>query len=241
MDSQILVSDGRIPKSPNTIRFVCISDSHSRFFNFPPGDVLLHAGDFTKKGTPDEVLQFANYLKTTNYQYKVIIAGNHDTPFDAKNFDEIIKKKRNPHRCDPYAVKRLLKDFIYLEDSFFNAFGYTIWGTPWTNQHYKGAFTIKDINKLGEKWAQIPLGVDIVLSHSPPNGILDRSKDNRCLGCPVLAETIKMIRPKVHVFGHIHEGHGVRTVDGITYINASVCNNRYQPIYTPIVFDLPII
>lgn len=241
MDSQILVSNGTIPKAPNTIRFVCISDSHSLFFNFPPGDVLLHAGDFTKKGTSDEVLQFANYLKTTNYQYKIIIAGNHDSPFDISNFDDIMKKRRNPYPCDPYAVKRLFKDFIYLEDSFVNVFGYTVWGTPWTHQHYKGAFTIKEKYILGQKFQQIPLGVDIVLSHSPPNGILDRSKDNRHLGSEVLAETIRMIKPKVHVFGHIHEGHGVQTIDGTTYINASVCNNRYQPIYTPIVFDLPMI
>ncbi|OMJ93267.1 hypothetical protein SteCoe_3849 [Stentor coeruleus] len=241
MENQILISNGNLPKPPNTIRFVCISDSHSLFFNFPPGDVLLHAGDFTKKGTSEEVFQFANYLKTTNYQYKVIISGNHDSPFDTNNFDEIMRKRKNPHPCNPYAVKSLFNDFTYLEDSFVNVFGYTIWGTPWTRQHYKGAFTIKDKYKLIQKWQKIPLGIDIVLSHSPPNGILDKTKDNQHLGCSGLAEIIKMIKPKVHVFGHIHEGHGVQIIDGTTYINASVCNNRYQAIYSPIVFDLPII
>jgi Icc-related predicted phosphoesterase len=241
MERSLLVHNGSTPKPPDHIRFVCVSDTHSRPYRPPEGDVLIHAGDFTKRGAQEEVFQLANQLRGLSHKYKVLISGNHDSPFDVKNYEKIIQKHRNPVKEDPFVVKRLLKDFIYLEDSFCQIAGYSIWGTPWTQEHYKGAFTLRDKDLLASKWLQIPQGVNILVSHSPPFGILDMSKDGKHVGCKSLAEAVQRIRPLVHVFGHIHEGHGFTTVEGVTYINASICNNRYQPIYEPFVFDLPAI
>ena len=239
MESQIEIHQGAIPKPSNYTRFVCISDTHSTSISLPPGDVLLHAGDFTRRGTQQEVWDFANYLRNLKFEHKVVIAGNHDSPFDIENYADILNKKRNPVPCDPYITKRLLKDVIYLEDSLAIIKGFRIWGTPWTEQHNKGAFTLKDRLVIGEKWNDIPDNIDILLTHSPPYNILDRSKDNRKVGCESLAAAVRRVRPKVHVFGHIHESHGCFTQNGICYINASICNNRYMPIYRPYVFDLP--
>ena len=126
MESILNIHNGSYPRIDGYARFVCISDTHSRPVNLPEGDVLLHAGDFTKKGTQDEVLEFARFLKRAPFAYKVIIAGNHDAPFDIKNYSDILHKKRDPISCDPIATKRLLKDFIYLEDSLAVVAGYKI-------------------------------------------------------------------------------------------------------------------
>lgn len=239
MDQNILIGDGSNPKPSNSIRFVCISDTHSRFIQIPEGDVLIHSGDFTKKGQFSQVFEFSNFLTSLNHPYKVIIAGNHDSPFDLKGYNDILKRKRMHDQCDPLAAKRLLRKFTYLEDSYCNIFGYKFWGSPWTKEHNKGAFTLKDNRVLASKWEEIPRGIDILITHSPPYGILDLSKDNRHVGSESLAEKVREIQPKVHVFGHIHESHGVFQSNNTTFINASICNNRYLPIFSPIVFDLP--
>ena len=238
MDNIINIHNGAVEKPSGYIRFVCVSDTHSRDFSVPPGDVLIHAGDFTKKGALEEIQRFCSVIRRQPHKYKIIIAGNHDSPLDVKKYKRIIQKYRNPVEVDTFEVKRLLNQFIYLEDSFCEIAGYSIWGTPWTEQHYIGAFTVKDREELASKWLQIPQGINILVSHSPPRGKLDMSKDGRHVGCESLAKVVENIKPLVHVFGHIHEGHGFTCVGGVNYINASICNNRYQPIYEPIVFDL---
>lgn len=46
MHSSHLYDPESPPTAPslNYTRFVCISDTHSRTYHIPPGDVLLHAG-----------------------------------------------------------------------------------------------------------------------------------------------------------------------------------------------------
>ncbi|KAI9931763.1 hypothetical protein MW887_010342 [Aspergillus wentii] len=59
--------------------------------------------------------------------------------------------------------------------------------------------------------------IDIMLTHGPPHGILDRvvpSGDN--VGCEHLLKASARARPKLHVFGHIHEGYGARRMDWST-------------------------
>lgn len=240
MEPALHIHNGTYPVPKNHIRFVCVSDTHSRDFSIPNGDILIHAGDFTKKGTELEVLAFSSLLKSLPHKHKVIVAGNHDSPFDVKNYESIIRKHRTVP-CDPFKVKRLLSPFYYLEDSFVEVEGYKIWGTPWTKRHYIGAFNSHDKDLLASMFNQIPDGMDIIVSHSPPLGILDRTRDNKSVGSGSLARVVARIKPKVHIFGHIHESHGHAYVDGTTYINASICNNRYQAIFEPYVFDMPLI
>lgn len=52
-------------------------------------------------------------------------------------------------------------------------------------------------------------------------------------------ETVtKRIKPRVHVFGHIHEGYGYDYHDDITFVNACACTDQYVPENAPIVFDV---
>jgi Icc-related predicted phosphoesterase len=85
----------------------------------------------------------------------------------------------------------------------------------------------------------IPEGIDILITHGPAWGILDDVEGNRNvhLGCELLAEKIKQIKPKIHICGHIHSGHG-HYFDGYThYFNASVLNEQYLYSHKPWIID----
>ena len=63
--------------------------------------------------------------------------------------------------------------------------------------------------EIKEKWDLIPGDTDILMTHSPPYGILDVSKQGINSGCANLMRRVREVKPLVHVFGHIHEGHGI--------------------------------
>ena len=62
----------------------------------------------------------------------------------------------------------------------------------------------------------IPENTDILVTHGPPQGFHDEVDEAysgpQNVGCPHLRRAIERIRPRLHVFGHIHEGHGVTRV-----------------------------
>ncbi|KAG8005737.1 Metallophosphoesterase domain-containing protein 1 [Nibea albiflora] len=60
------------------------------------------------------------------------------------------------------------------------------------------------------------------------------------VGCMELLNTVqRRVQPKLHVFGHIHEGYGMMTDGTTTFVNASACTVNFLPMNPPIVFDLP--
>jgi len=120
--------------------------------------------------------------------------------------------------------------------------GFTIYGSPYQPEFGDWAFNLKRGHDCKEKWSKIPTGVDILITHGPPVGHGDLCKTGEHAGCEeLLKEVQERVRPKIHVFGHIHEGYGVTTDDKIIYINASNCNFYYDPqnLNDPIIFDLP--
>uniref|UniRef100_A0A8I5N604 Metallophosphoesterase domain containing 1 n=1 Tax=Papio anubis TaxID=9555 RepID=A0A8I5N604_PAPAN len=109
---------------------------------------------------------------------------------------------------------------------------------PW---FYGWGFNLPRGQALLEKWNLIPEGVDILITHGPPLGFLDWvPKKMQRVGCVELLNTVqRRVQPRLHVFGHIHEGYGVMADGTTTYVNASVCTVNYQPVNPPIVIDLP--
>lgn len=95
--------------------------------------------------------------------------------------------------------------------------------------------------KNEQVWEKIPADTDILITHGPPLGYGDLCEGGHRAGCYDLLNIIqKKIRPKYHIFGHIHEDYGM-TTDGVTtFVNASTCDFRYRPIQPAIVFDYPI-
>lgn len=224
------------------LKIVCMSDTHNKTDQLvvPNGDVLIHAGDFTCTGSCRQVKHFDNFFSALPHQVKIVIAGNHDSSFDLESYSEIQgfykKKIENPHK-----INSILAQYIYLNDSGVNILGYKVWGTSWIREFHKGAFTVNDKKVLEEKREGIPNDVDVLVSHCPPKGILDRDLGENELGCEFLLEKVKKIKPKCHVFGHIHQGYGVMYWNETIFVNASICNQKYRPVNSPVVIELPII
>ncbi len=235
------------PKPKNSLRFVFISDTHNQTDNLklPEGDILLHAGDFSQTGLPSEVQHFIRYLESVQnqFQHVIVIAGNHELPFDVENYGKGVSAFYHKNKkIDGKALKESIKSkFTYLEDELVEISGIKIYGSPWQPVFGDWAFNLKRGEECLEKWKMIPNGVDVLVTHGPPLGHGDRCQDGARAGCMELLSTIQLrVKPKYHVFGHIHEGYGI-TTDGLTtYINASSVNLRYKQVHQPIIFDIPI-
>jgi Icc-related predicted phosphoesterase len=209
-------------------KLVICSDTHElhSHLSWPEGDILVHAGDFTMIGRPDKIEEFGYWLRDSPFSAIVIIAGNHDILFQKK----------------PEKAKKLLSkhDKIhYLEDTECRINGISFYGTPWQPEFGSGwAFNVNAEEELRKKWQNIPPDVQILITHGPPAGILDFTVDRKHAGSTsLLAEIIQRIKPKLHIFGHIHEGHGICSITHTMFINASICDPNYLPIHSPIVLE----
>jgi len=222
----MLPDAARARRTPMTsLRLVCLSDTHDRLerVDVPDGDVLVHAGDFTGRGTPGQVRAFADSLARLPHPAKVVIAGNHDFLFEH----------------EPAHARGLLGDGVtYLQDSLAEVAGLRVWGAPWQPWFHDWAFNLRRGPALAAKWALVPDGVDVLVTHGPPQGILDTTFDGRSVGCEELAAARARIRPRLHVFGHIHEAFGTDERDGILSVNACTCDLRYRPVNPPVVIDV---
>lgn len=210
-------------------RLVCLSDTHlahaqSPDFPVPEGDLLLHAGDATRRGTADEIRAFSDWFAAFPHRHKVFVAGNHDFGFET----------------EPEVARAALDPSIhYLQDGGITLEGLRIWGSPWQPRFFDWAFNLSRGQPLADKWAQIPDDTDVLITHGPPMGVLDRTAVGVRAGCAdLLAAVTGRVRPRVHLFGHIHEGHGTETRDGIQFVNASNCSLRYRLVQPAIVVDL---
>jgi len=205
------------------VRLVCISDTHSQHAGLalPEGNVLIHAGDLTGKGTANEVheaLEWSSQVGT--FRHRIFCAGNHDFLFE-----------REPQ----YARSLIPPNVMYLENSGATIEGVKFWGSPITPYFHDWAFN-RYASAIGRHWEAIPSDTDVLITHGPPFGVLDRVDGGEPVGCPqLLTEIVNRIRPQVHVFGHIHEGYGVATLRDLStvFCNASVCDRQYRPTNAP--------
>lgn len=238
--TRVVVHRGEIPKPSDSLRFVVISDTHGRTgsdFVLPEGDILIHCGDFSMKGSPDEIRSFIASLSHWHFRHKIVIAGNHEYSFDADFC-------RTAHKHDLHyseGLKRELARYCtYLEDSGVELYGYRLWGTPWVPRHNKTAFSLPEGSPvLRAKRDLIPSHTDILITHGPVYGFNDLTADNKSSGCLLLLETLQRVRPLIHLCGHIHEAHGTAETRYCPSVNASICAKKYQPVHKAYVFDLP--
>ena len=209
-----------------------ISDTHNKHKlltgDLPGGSLILHGGDISSMGYEHEIREFAKWYDGLNYDNKIFIAGNHDWGFQ-NNVDKV------KEIVDFYKTITYVQDQLHtIQDD--NGTEVKIWGSPWQPEFYNWAFNLPNGGwELEQKWNDIPEGIDILITHGPAWGFLDDVEGRRGqhLGCELLAERIKVIKPKIHICGHIHSGHG-HHFDGHThYFNASVLNERYLYAHTP--------
>jgi len=176
---------------------ILISDTHNRWnSDVPQGDILVHAGDLTHTGAFAELRQGVRWLKSLPHKHKILVAGNHDVCLE-----NILVNGKEPELRD------FLHPIVYLRDSGIVLGGLQFWGSPWI-PIYGGGFNIAQ-DELRAKWSKIPDGLEVLVTHTPPKGILDK-EDEESIGCSELGQAIKRVRPRVHAFGHAHQGHGHR-------------------------------
>lgn len=207
------------------VRLVLISDTHNRHgdLELPAGDVLVHAGDATGRGTLPECAAFLAWLGAQPHPHKVLIAGNHD-----------FLAEREPQRFRALVPPGV----VYLEDESAAVAGLTFWGSPITPWFFDWAFNRQRGAEIAVHWARIPQGCDVLVTHGPPYGILDRTTRGDYAGCEELRRRVDVVAPKLHVFGHIHEARGVLQQGGTTFVNACVLDAEYRLASEPVVVDL---
>ena len=215
------------------MKITLISDTHNKHKlitqDLPGGDLLIHAGDISSMGYEHEIREFCKwYNSLDNYTNKVFIAGNHDWGFqiNTEKVKEILGLYEN--------ITYLQDDSVLIGQDVVN-----VYGSPWQPEFYNWAFNLpRQGVELKEKWDNIPTNTDILVTHGPAYGYVDKvigRTEN--LGCELLTERIKQVKPKIHVCGHIHTGYGY-TFDGDThYINASVLNESYIYNNKPLTID----
>ena len=249
----------------------CISDLHGHYPKLEGGDLLIVAGDLTRTDKADDYVEgFQPWLDSLDYKNKIIIAGNHDNllqkgisvftrinnlgnPIDMHFFLPILRCK---YLCDSGTELEWEevsdKEWGSREGSLgivpYKKKKFKIWGSPWTLR-FEGmnprcmAFTCETEEELAKKWALIPDDVDILVTHSPPYGIKDRTIDGEFVGSETLAYHVGSMQnpPKLWVWGHIHESYGRdKPVRGkpCIMVNASHVNERYEPVNKPIRIEL---
>ncbi|NNJ13753.1 metallophosphoesterase, partial [Chloroflexales bacterium ZM16-3] len=114
--------------------------------------------------------------------------------------------------------------------------GVQIYGSPWTPS-LGWAFARSPL-ALHDHWAELPDGIDVLITHGPPRGARDQDAKRQHCGDAALAAAVRELRPRLHIYGHIHAGYGRMTDGGTTFLNASSCTRHYEPINPPLVIDL---
>lgn len=218
------------------MKIACISDTHG-FHNqiiFTENvDCIIHAGDSTNyKDIINNQIEFNSFIdwySKLDIKHKILIAGN---------YDAWATKKYNIDKVKDLGI-------IYLEHEYCEIDNITFFGSPYTPT-FGDWYFMKDRAKLDKYW-NINIKCDILITHGPPKGILDLSYDNRnnliFCGDNALRKNIRKIPPSYHIFGHIHNNkdivnYGVRIIDKTVFVNASMVKDREfdkgvinEPIY----------
>lgn len=231
------------------MRIVCISDTHNLHvyqrgsLAVPEGDVLVHCGDATMRGTYEEVALFATWFAAFPHKHKIFVPGNHDWIFE-----ERLKEYGEHAHWDIDWADCLIDNGVTID-------GVKFWGSPWQPEFCNWAFNLPRGPELKKHWDLIPADTDVLITHSPPLGILDGIRrqewkyDKKLdrveptwitehVGCADMWQAVRRVKPQLHAFGHIHVGYGQVFLDGTHYVNCAVANEKYMLAHPPIVVDL---
>lgn len=212
------------------MRLVCISDTHllniyrEESIAVPDGDVLIHCGDATMQGKKREVELFSEWLCSFTHKHKVFVPGNHDFGFETFR---------------PQALAILGTTAHCLIDAGVTIEGIKFWGTPYQPWFRDWAFNVPRGTELRKHWDLIPDDTEILITHTPPYRILDKVEQGEHVGCSDLWQAVaNRIKPKYHIFGHIHCGYGRVVTPETTFINCAMADEGYHITNAAVVIDL---
>jgi 3',5'-cyclic AMP phosphodiesterase CpdA len=215
-------------------RLVAVSDTHCNEPELPPGDILVHAGDFTLSGSRKETEAAMRWLgrQAKKYQWVVCTPGNHDWFFF--HAGARVSRQYIQHYSGAENIIYLVDEGTQLGQHFF-------WGSPWQPKFMDWAWNAKRGAEIKKHWDLIPTNTDILITHGPPKNILDWVGRER-VGCEELAAAVKRLRPKLHIFGHIHAPGGCTVAAPYTqYCNAALTtfvDETYKLAHDPLILDI---
>lgn len=235
------------------MKIVHISDTHCSLHEIPvpDGDLLIHSGDATYMGTQPQLFDFMRLYSAMPHALKLFVGGNHDFGLES----------------DPGLYAKLMADIgiVYLDNSCATIdrekltveMGYnpgpnkiTVYGSPITPEFGRWAFMKERGPEIKRYWDMIPK-VDILVTHGPPYGILDAvNRGSRSdvrlgetgphiehVGCEDLLEAVRRVKPRYHLFGHLHGSWGQVKVGETTFFNSACMDEVYEPRHPAQVFE----
>ncbi|KAN0095718.1 Metallo-dependent phosphatase [Hyaloscypha variabilis] len=235
----------------------------------PKADVLLHCGDLTSVGGVESYKALLELLGAIDAELKLVIAGNHDLDLDKTYFETHFDKDNDGVDGHKKAVEVMTGPLAkaagvtYLEEGLHtftlkNRATFTIYTSPYTPEFFDWGFAYKsdddrfnlpqhiplDFNFIGENTVPDFPGVDIMMTHGPPQFILDRNAKGENVGCKALSVATRRARPLLHCFGHIHEAYGMKEItwkdDGGFFTEDSIETQMTMPNVYPEPSNWPI-
>ncbi|CAL5970923.1 Conserved_hypothetical protein [Hexamita inflata] len=216
------------------IDVTCISDMHGEYnrLNLPGGDLLICAGDFLYSGdnyqtSVNDGLIFCQWLNNQRYLVKILVAGNHDLVFEKNEVQIRQFLQQYP------TIRYLVHETINIE---INGIKLQIFGSPYYEYHpskVPQAF-INDTDLRNRILSNIPQNTDIVITHGPSYGMCDQNYKDISCGSQQLKQALEQIKPKLHIFGHIHEANGIMSSRNTHHINAAIMSVGFSRDYSVI-------
>lgn len=208
------------------LKIVAISDTHENWGKLviPECDILISAGDYSFRGSPNVVKDFHAWLNIQPAKHVISVQGNHESWVE-KNFLEA--KQIALEACSRVN---------FIDEGLVVINGVNFWGSAVTPFFCNWAWN-RHSHEIQEHWDKIPANTNVLITHGPPYNVLDLCPDGRRVGCPKLMTKIREVKPKVHIFGHIHWSYGQKEFNGTQYYNAAICNESYNPFNPPTVIE----
>ena len=196
--------------------------------DIPDADVLIHTGDVSMHSTENDVLKFGAWFGKQPHEHKLCIAGNHDRFMSRRNLPDNV---------------------TYLQDSKTEIDGMVFYGSPWTPMFFDWYWMKERGEDIAERWRLMPDETDVLITHGPAHGCLDRTIEGVHAGCERLSSELERVMPHLHCFSHIHEAAGVCDLTSVAdmmkpfnqpliSVNASIVTRGMKPINKPVLISV---
>lgn len=243
-----------------------ISDTHgSRGHTpliIPEVDVLIHSGDIGGVTTLRDLTEFLIWMEKQPAKKKIFCAGNHDWIL-SKEPGVRYKRQGSVYQWLTFnerynSARELLNnyDVEYLENSEYVYEGIKFYGSPYSPSFHRESWVFNSDRgpEIRKHWNKIPPDVNVLITHSPPYGVLDVIPESYKLtptedvhrGCFDLMDIIerKLLDLKLHTFGHIHSqtdwiSKNISDTRNIIFSNGAVLDNDYkQVVANPLIINI---
>jgi Icc-related predicted phosphoesterase len=172
------------------IKIIHMSDNHNKYPRIDEyADIFIHTGDFSIRGKPEDYFAFNEWLDTLKIPYKIVVLGNHELLGHFKD--------------DGVKAKQLLTNAIVLNTEEIMIENIRFFGVQWVEDD---SHSYRSMGDDVNRWNNIPFGIDFLLTHQPPQTVLDNPPKH--WGSITLLDAVKRSRPRYHLFGHVHQSYG---------------------------------